>query len=76
MKMYTANIDICVDEPIATPKDISCTQYDSNQFILFFRVKCHFRPRGLTSFATFVQRFVSPHLDPKGLKSSHFHPAR
>ncbi|KAJ0631969.1 hypothetical protein HanLR1_Chr17g0659861 [Helianthus annuus] len=26
-------------------------------------------------FATFVQRFVLPHLDPKGLKSCHFHPA-
>ncbi|MFS8022165.1 hypothetical protein Hanom_Chr16g01436281 [Helianthus anomalus] len=29
----------------------------------------------LASFATFVQRFVFPHLDPKGLKSCHFHPA-
>ncbi|KAM0068866.1 hypothetical protein Hdeb2414_s0002g00077891 [Helianthus debilis subsp. tardiflorus] len=30
----------------------------------------------LASFVTFVQRFVFPHLDPKGLKSCHFHPAR
>ncbi|KAJ0913921.1 hypothetical protein HanPSC8_Chr06g0232741 [Helianthus annuus] len=43
---------------------------------LNIRVKCHFRPCGLTSFATFVQRFVFSHLDPKGLKSCQFHPAR
>ncbi|KAM0048199.1 putative dynamin, GTPase region, Dynamin superfamily [Helianthus debilis subsp. tardiflorus] len=30
---------------------------------------------GLASFVTFVQRFVFPHLNPKGLKSCHFHPA-
>ncbi|KAJ0550524.1 hypothetical protein HanHA300_Chr07g0246441 [Helianthus annuus] len=37
------------------------------------RVNCHFCP-GLTTFATFVQKFVFQHLDPKGLKSCHFHP--
>ncbi|KAM0026421.1 hypothetical protein Hdeb2414_s0020g00558041 [Helianthus debilis subsp. tardiflorus] len=26
---------------------------------------------GLASFETFVNRFVFPHLDPKGLKSCH-----
>ncbi|MFS7996393.1 putative histone acetyltransferase [Helianthus anomalus] len=36
----------------------------------------HFRSSGLVSFATFVQRFIFPHLVSKGLKSCHFHPAR
>ncbi|KAF5776327.1 hypothetical protein HanXRQr2_Chr12g0523031 [Helianthus annuus] len=40
------------------------------------RVKCHFCPWGLASFATSVQQFVFLHLDPKGLKYCHFHPAR
>ncbi|KAJ0751263.1 putative sarcosine/dimethylglycine N-methyltransferase [Helianthus annuus] len=38
--------------------------------------KMPFSSRGLVSFATFVQRFVFPQLDPKDLKSCHFHPAR
>ncbi|KAF5787607.1 hypothetical protein HanXRQr2_Chr10g0454691 [Helianthus annuus] len=36
---------------------------------------CDFCPKvsSFLCFVTFVQRFVFPHLDPKGLKSCHFH---
>ncbi|KAJ0772007.1 hypothetical protein HanPI659440_Chr07g0275481 [Helianthus annuus] len=46
-------------------------------FRLFFMVCYHNSiSMFMASFATFVKRFVFPHLDPKGLKSCHFHLAR
>ncbi|MFS7932719.1 hypothetical protein Hanom_Chr04g00371261 [Helianthus anomalus] len=38
--------------------------------------KSKMRFLSLSSFATSVQRFVFLHLDPKGLKSCHFHMPR
>ncbi|MFS7956074.1 hypothetical protein Hanom_Chr07g00650281 [Helianthus anomalus] len=52
-----------------------------NKYIsLFFKIiiksKMPFSSMRFGQFWDFHQRFVFPHLDPKGSKSCHFHPAR